>query len=334
MIKTEIRNKKSSGGMENTPQESNELDTLEDPGTVVEGANNNPNDNKPEKKKVSLAKRVQGLVSHLNIYLLLFILILVVTGAIIFIGIQRNKKADVSTTISTQPLTKETLEQLKGSEAKVGDPKQTLSIESNAIFTGKVLFRDSIDVAGTIKVGGALSLPGITVSGQSNFDQIQANKLSIAGDLNVQGQTTIQKNLTVSGGASFGGAISAPIVAAQGLQLSGDLQFTRHIDAGGGTPGKSNGSALGGGGTSSISGTDTAGTVTINTGGGPGPGCFATITFTQRFSGTPHVVVTPVGSAAAGLNFYVNRSSGDFSICTTNSAPGGQSFGFDYIVMD
>ncbi len=321
--------------MENAPQENNELDTLEDPGTVVEAnANADGTNKKPEKKKVSFAKRVQGLISHLNIYMLLFILILVLTGVIIFVGIQRNKKVDVTTTIGTQPLTKETIEQLKGSEAKVGDPKQTLSIESNAIFTGKVLFRDSIDVAGTIKVGGALSLPGITVSGQSNFDQIQANKLAISGDVTIAGQATIQKNLTVSGGASFGGAISAPIIAAQGLQLSGDLQFNRHIDAGGGTPGKTNGSALGSGGTSSLSGTDTAGTVTINTGGGPGPGCFATISFTQNFNTTPHIVITPVGSAAAGINYYINRSAGDFSICTTNAAPGGQSFGFDYIVIE
>lgn len=319
--------------MENKPEENNELDTLEDPGTVVEGKTDGSSA-KPEKPKQGLGKRIQGLVSHLNIYLLLFILILVLTGGIIFIGIQRNKKADVTTTIGTQPLTKETIEQLQGTEAKVGDPKQTLSIESNAIFTGKVLFRDSIDIAGAVKIGSTLSLAGLTVSGTSSFDQIQTNKLSVAGDNTIQGQLTVQKNLTVTGGASFGGAISAPIVAAQGLQLSGDLQFNRHIDAGGGTPGKTNGTALGAGGTSSLSGTDSAGSITINTGGGPAPGCFATVTFTQRYNITPHVVVTPVGSAAGGLNFYINKSANDFSVCTTNGAPAGQSFGFDYIVIE
>lgn len=319
--------------MENKPEENNELDTLEDPGTIVESKTENGSV-KPEKPKQSLGKRVQGLVSHLNIYLLLFILILVLTAGIIFIGIQRNKKADVTTTIGTQPLTKETIEQLQGSEAKVGDPKQTLSIESNAIFTGKVLFRDSIDIAGAVKIGSTLSLAGLTVSGTSNFDQIQGNKLSIANDGTIQGQLTVQKNLTVTGGASFGGTISAPIVAAQGLQLSGDLQFNRHIDAGGGTPGKTNGTALGAGGTSSLSGTDSAGSITINTGGGPGPGCLVTVTFTQRYNITPHVAVTPVGSASGGLNFYINKSMSDFSVCTTNGAPAGQSFGFDYIVIE
>ncbi|MCA9332643.1 hypothetical protein KDA00_02100 [Candidatus Saccharibacteria bacterium] len=322
--------------MDNKPEENNELDTLEDPGTVVENEQQKTGgDNaKADKPKVSFAKRIQGLVSHLNIYLLLFILILVLTGAIIFVGIQRNKKADVETTINTQPLTKETLEQLKGSEAKVGDPKQTLSIESNAIFTGKVLFRDSIDVAGTIKVGGSLSLPGLTVSGESNFDQIQANKLSVSGDVSIQGQLTVQKNLTVSGGGSFGGGISAPVVSTQSLQISGDLQFSRHLDAGGGTPGKVNGGALGSGGTSSVSGTDTAGTVQINIGGGPPAGCFVTIYFTNSFNATPHVIVTPVGGAGGGLNYYVDRSASSFSICSTNAASPGTSFSFDYMAVE
>lgn len=322
--------------MENTPQEeNNEINSLESTETVVE-SNTNPggDGSKPEKPKLSFGKRIQSLISHLNIYLLLFILILVITFLIVFISVQRNKKADKTATINTQELTKETLDKLKGSEAKVGDPKQTLSIESNAIFTGKVLFRDSIDVAGTIKVGGALSLPGLNVSGESKFDQIYGNKLTISGDTGLQGQLTVGKNLTVTGGASFGGAISVPVLAAQSLQLSGDLQFNRHIDAGGGTPGKSNGSALGSGGTASLSGTDSAGTLTVNTGGGPGAGCFASISFTQAFSSTPHVVITPVGSAAAGLNYYINRSSSGFSVCTTNAPPAGQSFSFDYVAID
>src|SRR5690606_26012408 len=130
----------------------------------------------------------------------------------------------------------------------------------------------------------------------SSFDQIQGNSISISGDANIQGQLTVQQTLTTTGGASFGGPISAPQITVQSFQLTGDLQIIRHIDAGGGTPGKSDGNALGAGGTSSVSGTDTAGTITINTGGGPGPGCMITVIFAQPFNGTPHVVVTPVGS--------------------------------------
>jgi hypothetical protein len=83
-----------------------------------------------------------------------------------------------------------------------------------------------------------------------------------------------------------------------------------------------------------LSGSDTAGSVAINTGSGPPVGCFATITFSESFPNTPHVVVTPIGTAAAGLDYYLTRSTTNFVICSTNSAAAGQSFGFDYVVMD
>lgn len=282
--------------------------------------------------KQGIGKRIQGLILHVNVYVLLFLLIIVLASGFVLIGVMRNKKANTPANINTQTLTAEELRKLSESEQKIGDPKSTLSIESNAIFSGKVLVRDSLDVAGTIKVGGALSLPGISVSGASTFDQITANNLNITGNTTIQGQLNIQKGLTSSGGASFGGPISAPQLTVQSLQLSGDLNISRHIDAGGSTPGKSDGSALGPGGTTAVSGTDTAGTVNINVAGGAGTGCYITVNFTNRFSNTPHVVITPVGSAASELNYYVNRSSSNFSICTTNVRTG--SFAFDYIVID
>lgn len=286
------------------------------------------------KAQAGIGNKARGLITHLNIYFLMFILIVVVSAGVVLVSIQRNKKTNAPTTISTQPLTQETIDKLKGSEAKVGDPKQTLTIESNAIFSGKVLIRDSLDVAGTIKVGSTLSLPGLSVSGTSTFDQVLSNKLSVSGDATVQGQLNVQKNLVTSGGATFGGAVSAPTFTVQTLQLGGDLQITRHIDAGGGNPSKSDGSALGNGGTASLSGSDTAGTITINTGGSPSAGCFVTITFAIKYGGTPHVAIGPIGSAAAGLSYYVNRGNTGFSVCTTNAAPAGQTFGFDYIVFE
>jgi hypothetical protein len=195
------------------------------------------------------------------------------------------------------------------------------------------LIRDSLDVAGAIKVGGSLTLPGISVSGTSTFDQIQANSLSVNGSMTIQGGLNV-KTVNATSGGTFGGPVSAPQIVTQSLQLTGDLQLTRHIDAGGGTPSKADGGALGNGGTTSISGTDTAGTLTVNTGGSPGAGCFATITFTNKFGGTPHVAITPIGSAAAGLSYYVNRSNSNFSVCTTNPAPAGQSFSFDWVIVD
>lgn len=327
----------------NTEEKDSEINSLEDPGTVIESDNKSSSssdatsggDKQPVvKKKTKFADKLRGIIGRVNIYFLIFLLLVVISGGIVFVGFQRGQRELSRPTVITTPLTPETLEELRDSEAKVGDSKQTLSIESNTIFSGRVLMRSDLDVAGTIRVGGALSLPGITVSGTSTFDQIQANRLSITGDTNIQGQMTVQQSLTVTGGASFGGAVSMPVLNVESLQLSGDLQINRHIDAGGPTPSRSNGSALGSGGTSSVSGTDTAGTLTLNIGGSPAAGCFITVNFANRFNATPHVVVTPVGSAGAGLRYYVNRTSSNFSLCSTTPASAGTSFSFDYIAID
>lgn len=286
-------------------------------------------------KKPSLSKRIQSVISRVNVYLLLFVLILVLASGIVFVGYQRTKKQGTITQVNTQPLDEATLEQLNGSDTVVGDPKQTLSVESNAVFSGKVLIRDSLDVAGAIKVGGSLNLPGITVSGTSNFDQIIANRLSIAGDLSVQGIMSIQRNLTVSGSGTFGGPISAPQLTVQTLALNNDIQLNRHIDAGGPTPGQTN-LTLGGGGTASVSGSDTAGTVNINyTGGASANACFIRVNFAARFNGTPHVIITPNNFASAkNLKYYVNdRSATGFQICAAD-VTGNGTYAFDYIVID
>ena len=320
---------------ENKPENSLEDNSLENPAT---GGTPAPSSSTPstggKKSKKRFSGGLKGFASRLNIYLLLFILIVVLAGFVVFIGFQRSKKELSSPTINTTPLDQEALDQLNGSDASVGDPKQTLSVESNAIFSGTVLVKGGLEVAGAIKVGGPLNLPGITVSGSSNFDQIAANELSVAGDTTIQGAANIQGNLTVGGSAQFGGPISAPQISVGSFVVEGDLAISRHIDAGGGTPGLTNGNALGSGGTASVSGTDTSGTVAVNTGGGPGAGCFATISFRSQFSATPHVVITPVGAAAAGLNYYVTRNTGSFQICSTNAAPAGANFAFDYVVID
>lgn len=325
-----------------TPEQQLENDSLEAQTTVVETApgsaapdpGNTAPDSKPPKKKRSFSG-IKGLASRINIYLLAFILLLTLAVVITAVSYIRSQQANNQTQqIQTEPLSQEALEQLRQTDVKVGDPKQILSVESNAIFAGRVLVRGGLEVAGEIKAGSPLTLPGLTVTGTTLLSQVQANQLQISGGSTLQGQVSIQNNLTVAGSGSFGGTLTASRLNIQTLQVSGDLQISRHIDAGGGTPSKSDGAALGSGGTSSISGTDTAGTVAINTGGGTGPGCFVTVTFNQRFNGTPHVVVTPIGSAGGSVDYYLNRSSTNFSICTTNAAPTGQSFAFDYIVID
>lgn len=288
-----------------------------------------------KKKKKKRSSPIKGLAGKFNIYLLLFVFVILIAGVVTFISYQRNKESTKKnvTITPTSPLSDQDLEKLRQTDVKVGDPKQVLSVESNAIFAGKVLIRDSLEVAGQIKVGGPLNLPGISVSGASIFDQVQVNNLQISGNATVQGQLNVQSNAAITGGLTVGGTLSAARLNIEVLQVNNDIQMSRHLDAGGGNPGKSDGSALGAGGTASVSGTDTAGTVNINTGGGTVAGCFVTINFTQKFN-SPHVTITPVGSAGGSLNYYINRTTTNFTICTNNPAPVGQNFAFDYIVID
>lgn len=285
------------------------------------------------KSKLKFFERLRQFIAGLNIYLLAFLVILLIIGLVILVSFRQSAQKDRSAA-NVQELTPEDIENLSGSEIKVGDPKSLLSVESHAVFAGSVLVRGNLEVAGPIKVGGPLSLPGITVSGTSQFDQVQANNLSIAGNTTIQGQLNVQQGLTVNGSVSFSGSISAASINIETLKLSGDLQLNRHIDAGGKTPNASAGAAVGSGGTVSISGSDTAGTVTINVGSGAPAGVLANITFADKFGGTPHVIITAVGAGAANLNYYLSsRTSSGFSIATTN-ASASTSFSFDYLVID
>lgn len=323
------------------PEDSlDSVDSLENPDTVVESnttngqdASKTDNPNIIKTSKFDFQTYLRSLVNKINIYLLLFVLILVLAGVVLIIAVQSSKNQAKRDETSTQKLTEEALESLAGSDATVGDPKQLLSIESNAVFAGKVLIRDSLDVAGAIKVGGALSLPGITVSGTSQFDQVQLNSLAISGNATIQGSLTVQKSLSVASSGSFAGTLSAPVINTDKLVLNQDLQLNRHIDAGGGTPGVSAGAAIGGGGTVSINGSDTAGTVTVNNGGGSSAGTLVTVSFTVKFNGNPHVVITPVCNGLCNLGSYIiNRSSTGFSI-GVSSNPGG-SYSFSYLALE
>lgn len=310
-------------------------------GKEIDASKDNPDvkkDGKKDKKDSSSEKKgniFHRLISHVNIYFLMFIFIMLLAAIIIFLAMRVNKKTDINTNNTTsQDLSQETIDKLKETESNIGDPKQTLNIESNAVFAGKVLVRDSLDVAGTIKVGGNLSLPGITVAGTSTFDEVQMNTMQVAEDAQILGTLSVQKGITVSGGGTFSGPISAPQITVQTFQLANDLIITRHIDAGGATPTIAAGSGIGGGGTVSVSGADTAGTVTINTGGGTAAGLLATVTFSRSFNETPHVVITPVGSAAAQTGYYITRNTNGFTINANNTPPVGSSISYDYIAFD
>jgi len=304
-----------------------EAGSLEQPATAVAPS-------APKEKKLSTKDRFKKLTSGTNLYLLGFIFVVLFAVAVIYIALSRGESG-TKITIDDDDQISQIIDDLAENEANIGDVTQTLTVEANTIFNGRILVKDNLDVAGSINVGGPLTLPGITVSGSSTFDDVEiGNNLSILGNTSVQGTLSVQNSLSVSGNGSFTGNVSAETITANQLEIAGDLLITRHIDTGGASPSISSGSAIGSGGTVSLSGTDTAGTVTINTGGGPSTGVLATITFNKTFNSTPHVLVSAVSSDAAALEVYVVRSSTGFTVRTTSTPDASTTYIFDFIALE
>lgn len=273
-------------------------------------------------------------IRHLNIYVLLFMALLLLVIVIIAVAYVQNKKTPVGNNLPNQSLSETELAKVANSDATVGSSNQVLTVQSSAIFAGKALFRKDLEVAGNLQIGGTLGLNNLAVNGTSQFAEAQINKdLSVAGNTALQGGLSVAKSLQVNGTASFSGALSAGQITTSSLQLNGDLVLSRHVRTTGTAPSRTAGTALGSGGTVTVGGTDTSGTVNINTGSSPAAGCFLTVNFATRYASTPRVVVTPIGPAGGGLTYYVNRSTSSFSICNATPPPGNASFGFDYFVV-
>lgn len=321
--------------IETANADNDSLETLEGSPVAPASGASHETPAKPPARPPRRRWRLPGLFARFNIYTLIFGVIILVAAAVIGAAYLQNQHSNKSSQLPSQGLSQSALQQLANSDVTVGSNQTVLNVQSSAVFAGQVLIRQGLQVAGNLQLGGTLGLSSLTVAGNSQLGQAAVSRdLSVGGDTAIQGAETVGKSLQVSGNATFSGPLSAPQITTGSLNLSGDLTLSHHLTTSGGTPSRSNGSALGSGGTASVSGSDTAGSITINTGSNPPAGCFVTISFTSAFSSTPHVIVTPIGSAAGGLAYYVNRSSTSFSVCDATTPLGGASFGFDYFVAD
>ena len=145
------------------------------------------------------------------------------------------------------------------------------------------------------------------------------------------------RDLNVSGASNLSGPVTAAQLTVTNLILSGNatLQIPNHLSFTGSSPARTiNNGVLGNGGSSSLNGSDTSGTVNVNSGNNPTTGCFISITFQQRFSNQPHVIISPVGEAAGQMQYYVQRDNAGFSICSASVPAANKGFAFDYFVTN
>lgn len=297
-------------------------------------ASNPPADN-PDEKKISPIKK---LFRKINLYILLFSLVIVIAAAVTIVNYLNSQKAPPEPNIANQSLTTDTLKQLANSDATVGNSSQTLTIQGNAVIAGQTLMRGTLNVAGNLQTGGSITAPSLTISGTSNLGTTQANSLQVAQNTAVQGTTTL-RDLNVSGTSSFSGAMTASQITVTKLILSGNstLQVPNHIAFTGPSPGRSfiGAGILGAGGSVSLNGSDTTGSINLNSGNSAhGTGCIVHVTFQKVFTNQPHVLVSPVNSAAGKLDYYVERDATGFSLCTATEVEDNKVFAFDYFVTN
>lgn len=289
--------------------------------------------NEPTEKKVSPVRR---FFRRVNIYLLIFILMVIVAAAVTIVNYLNSQKPPEQPNVASQNLSQEALKQLANTDTSVGNAAQTLTIQGNAVIAGQTLARGNLNVAGNLQTGGNIQAPGITISGQTNLGATQINSLQVATNTAVQGSTTL-RDLNVSGASSFSGAITASQITVTRLILSGSgtLQLPNHLSFSGPSPNRSiiGSGILGSGGSVSLNGSDTSGSINLNSGNSPnGAGCIVRINFQQAFPSQPRVIISPINSAAGSMDYYVERNNTGFSVCTNTAPAANKVFAFDYFV--
>lgn len=267
----------------------------------------------PKKKKRSVSKKELLLLFG-------FIVIVVLTGLLIS-RTQQKGDAPGNVTINTQSLDNGTLNELTTS---AGDnPKQQLTISPDTLFRNGITVQKSAEILENITVRGSSTILGSTTIGG---DLLSNGNLTIKGNSNLTGNVAINGQLSVA-------ALNTGAVNATSVTLNGDLGYAGHLRPGGQTPQTRGGNASAGGSVS-ISGNDTAGTISIQTGGGAAAaGELATITFVKAFSGTPKVQLTPVNDAASRLNYFTSRNPNFFTVSSTSSLSANTTYVFDYFVV-
>lgn len=263
-------------------------------------------------------------------------------------------QAKDGTTLSQEAVTLSptALDKLGVSRNAVGTAGTELVVGPNSKFNGTVTVGSDVSIGGQLKLNSKLtasdasfaklqagdtSLEKVNVNGDATISNLNLRKdLTVLGLTRLQGPVTLSQLLTVNnnvniaGNLAVGGTLSARGFQASSLVSDTTLTIGGHIMTRGAAPGFSPGPALSGADTASSSGNDASGTIAVNIGAGASKsGIVGYVTFSNPYSGTPHVVVTPVGGGVTDV--YINRSGSGFSIGVGSISPGGHAF--DYIVM-
>lgn len=297
--------------------------------------------------------------SHKATFLGLAIIIVILAinaGAIAYVLKAQSKNSAAKPQSNQVTISSADLSKLGVNRSSVSDLGVQLEVGPNARFDGKLA------VAGDTTIGGKLILNGAFSTSSASLAQLQAgnttlntltvngnttlsntalrNNLAVAGNTTLQGPVTITQLLTVnnstniSGNLAVGGVLAVNDLHVTTFTADNTVTFGGHIITRGPAVviSKYANPAYGSNGTASVSGSDAAGTVGINTGAGAGAsnGCLVRVYFTSPYASTPHVVITPMGNV--GSFWVANKTVNGFDICVGGPLGSGQYYSFDYMV--
>lgn len=278
--------------------------------------------------------------------------ILAINAGIIAFVMKGQAKDGTTLNQEAVTLSPAALDKLGVSRNAVGTAGTELIVGPNSKFNGTLTVGSDVSIGGQLRLNSKFSASDASLAklqaGDTSLQQVNVNgdatisSLNLRKDLTVLGLTrlqgpvtlsqllTVNNNVNIAGNLAVGGTLSARGFQASSLVSDTTLTIGGHIVTRGAAPGFSPGSALSGADTASSSGNDASGTIAVNIGAGAAKsGIVGFISFSSPYSGTPHVVVTPVGGGVSDV--YINRSASGFSIGVGSISPGGHAF--DYIVM-
>jgi cytoskeletal protein CcmA (bactofilin family) len=262
--------------------------------------------------------KVKKPLPRKKISIVVGIIAVVIIGLILF-GATTSKPPKKTTTtvvINTQSLDTGTLNKLESQNSASGSVQQQLTITPNTLFKNDVSVQGNLSANGTTTIQGAVALN---------------SGLTVHGGLVVSSNTTVGGNLSVNG-VITAGSLNVGSLTLASIQLSGSLTIGGHILTTGSAPTAAANLATSGG-TVSVSGNDTSGTVTINVGNDAlQAGELAVITFHSPYSATPNVQLTPITGPSAALQYFVTRSSSYFSINSALAPTKDGAYVYDYLV--
>jgi cytoskeletal protein CcmA (bactofilin family) len=318
-----------------------------------DASSSSPASPSPAPKKPNPLRRGTYRPSHKATFVAMIVVALILGINAGIIGFIIKKQAASNTPINNDQVTvsQSALSALGVNRNSVGNNGVVLVVGPSAKFNNEVQVGGDVSIAGSLKLNSKFTASDASLAkleaGDTSVNSLNVNgaatasTLSLRSDLAVTGSThfqgavttsqllTVNNNLNVTGSVAIGGVLSVNSFHAASLAVDSTITIGGHVITSGSRPGVSAGPGVGSNGTVSISGNDQSGTVAVNTGVGAGGGIVANITFHNRYSNIPHVVVTAVGPGTGVV--YVFRTTSGFSIGVNGAlSPGG--YAFDYIV--